>query len=116
MDQPSGWWMFHGDPAHTGNAPGSSIDAALVKSGRFGLLHSLTIGGPVLSTPAVCNGFVYVGLANTLEKTTMCPTESAARFTRSSSPPALSSAPSNGRSTSTSATPTAFAAWARPRR
>lgn len=73
MDQPSGWWMFHGDPAHTGCALGSSIDAALIKSGGFGLLHSLQVGGPILSTPAVCNGYVYVGLANTLEKTLALP-------------------------------------------
>lgn len=73
MDQPSGWWMFHGDQAHTGCALGSSIDAALVKSGGFGLIHSLQVGGPILSTPAVCNGYVYVGLANTLEKTVALP-------------------------------------------
>ena len=73
MDQPSGWWMFHGDPAHTGCAAGSRIDAAMVASGGFGMLYSLNIGGPILSTPAVCNGNIYVGLANTLENTTQLP-------------------------------------------
>jgi outer membrane protein assembly factor BamB len=64
MDQPSGWWMFHGDPGHTGHAAGSSIDSRLLRSGGFGLVHTLSLGGPILSTPAVCNGHVYVGLAN----------------------------------------------------
>lgn len=73
MTEPSGWWMFHGDWDHTGCALESPIDSALVKGGGFGLLHSLRIGGPVLSTPAVCNGYVYVGLANTLMKTKAIP-------------------------------------------
>jgi outer membrane protein assembly factor BamB len=68
MTEPSGWWMFHGDPAHSGYVTGSAINKALLqKPNGFGILHSLNIGGPVLSVPAVCNGFIYVGLANSRE-------------------------------------------------
>ena len=69
MDQPSGWWMYHGDWAHSGAAPpGSSINAAMLSSNGFGILHTLSLGGPVLSVPAVCNGSIYVGLANSLDQ------------------------------------------------
>jgi len=63
---PTGWWMYHGDPAHTGYVgSGSAITADAVKGGRFRTLHTLTMfGGPILSVPAVSEGFVYVGLAN----------------------------------------------------
>lgn len=68
MNQTSGWWMYHGDWAHSGNAPGSSINAQMLSSNGFGILHTLSLGGPVLSVPAVCDGSVYVGLANSLEQ------------------------------------------------
>jgi outer membrane protein assembly factor BamB len=63
---PTGWWMYHGDPAHTGYVgSGSAVTADAIKSGRFQTLHTLTMfGGPILSVPAVSEGFVYVGLAN----------------------------------------------------
>jgi outer membrane protein assembly factor BamB len=61
----SNWWMFHGDPAHTGEAAGSNIDSTSVK--KLALLHSIEVKGSILSTPAVVDGFVYVGLANSLE-------------------------------------------------
>jgi outer membrane protein assembly factor BamB len=62
---PQGWWMYHGDPAHSGYVgSGSAITAAALTSGQFALLHSLNLGGPILSVPAVCGGFIYVGLAN----------------------------------------------------
>jgi outer membrane protein assembly factor BamB len=60
--------MFHGDPAHTGEAQGGAIDAGNVAGLR--LLHSLAVPGSILSTPAVVDGFVIVGLANTLEVAT----------------------------------------------
>jgi outer membrane protein assembly factor BamB len=65
--EPGGWWMYHGDAAHTGRVgpEHSRIDAAALRSGHFGVLHTLNLGGPVLSVPAVCDGFVYVGVANT---------------------------------------------------
>jgi outer membrane protein assembly factor BamB len=61
----SNWWMFHGDPAHTGEASGSSIDSKSVSG--LTLLHSIDVKGSILSTPAVVDGYVYVGLANSLE-------------------------------------------------
>ncbi|HYE27177.1 MAG TPA: hypothetical protein VEA61_02935 [Allosphingosinicella sp.] len=64
MAEPTQWWMFHGDPAHTGYVTGSTINAAMLESGKFGLLHSMNVGGSILSVPAVCDGFIYVGLAN----------------------------------------------------
>ena len=58
--------MYHGDPAHTGYVgSGSAITADAIKNKRFETLHTLTMfGGPILSVPAVSEGFVYVGLAN----------------------------------------------------
>ncbi|MEA2822668.1 MAG: quinohemoprotein ethanol dehydrogenase [Bradyrhizobium sp.] len=61
----SGWWMYHGDPAHTGFVgTGSAINAAALSGGKFGILHTLNVGGSILSVPAVTGGFIYVGLAN----------------------------------------------------
>jgi outer membrane protein assembly factor BamB len=62
---PSNWWMFHGDPAHTGEATGSKIDSTSVSGLK--LLHSIDVKGSILSTPAVVDGYAYVGLANSLE-------------------------------------------------
>jgi len=57
--------MYHGDPAHSGFVgSGSRITAASLAAGRFAVLHTLNLGGPILSVPAVAGGFVYVGLAN----------------------------------------------------
>jgi outer membrane protein assembly factor BamB len=65
MATSSGWWMYHGDPAHSGYiGSGSAINAAAMSGGKFGVLHTLNLGGPILSVPAVSDGFVYVGLAN----------------------------------------------------
>jgi outer membrane protein assembly factor BamB len=65
MATSSGWWMYHGDPAHTGYVgSGSAIDAAALSGGKFGVLHTLNVGGSILSVPAVSDGFIYVGLAN----------------------------------------------------
>jgi outer membrane protein assembly factor BamB len=61
---PTGWWMYHGDPAHTGYVSDSQLNSSNVASQNFSLLHSLQLGGPVLSVPAVTDGFIYVGLAN----------------------------------------------------
>ncbi|MBL8238104.1 MAG: PQQ-binding-like beta-propeller repeat protein [Bryobacterales bacterium] len=59
-----GWWMYHGDPAHTGYVTGGNLTSATVGGGAFKALHTLQLGGPVLSVPAVSQGFIYVGLAN----------------------------------------------------
>jgi outer membrane protein assembly factor BamB len=67
---PTGWWMYHGDPAHTGFVSDSALNSANIntKGGTvqspFTTLHTLSLEGPVLSVPAVSNGFVYVGLGN----------------------------------------------------
>jgi outer membrane protein assembly factor BamB len=64
----TGWWMYHGDPAHTGFVgSGSAINAAALSGKKFGILHTLNIGGSILSVPAVTGGFIYVGLANSRE-------------------------------------------------
>jgi len=62
---PSNWWMFHGDPAHTGEVSGSAIDSSNVANLK--LVASLNVNGSILSTPAVVDGYVYCGLANSLE-------------------------------------------------
>jgi outer membrane protein assembly factor BamB len=65
---PTGWWMYHGDPAHTGYVSDSNLNSTNVRSDAspptFAALYTLSLDGPVLSVPAVTNGFVYVGLAN----------------------------------------------------
>lgn len=61
--QPGGWWMYHGDPGHTGFVSDSELTSATVAQ-SFQTLHTLQLGGPVLSVPAVTDGFVYVGVAN----------------------------------------------------
>lgn len=58
----SNWWMFHGDPAHSGQVQGSRIARDTLD--RFELLHDIEIPGPVLSVPAIVDGMLYVGLAN----------------------------------------------------
>src|SRR5579863_8209190 len=58
----SNWWMYHGDQAHTGLATGSRITSR--NAGTLKVLHDIEIPGPVLSVPAIVDGFVYVGLAN----------------------------------------------------
>lgn len=59
---PSNWWMFHGDPAHSGLATGSAITSA--NAGELKVLHDVSLDGPILSTPALVDGFAYVGTAN----------------------------------------------------
>jgi outer membrane protein assembly factor BamB len=54
--------MHHGDEAHSGYVSASGINRSTV--GRLTLRHELVLDGPVLSTPAVVDGFVYVGVAN----------------------------------------------------
>jgi len=56
--------MFHGDPAHTGEATGSAINSGNVAGLK--LTQSIDVNGSILSTPAVVDGYVYCGLANSL--------------------------------------------------
>ncbi len=61
---PTGWWMYHGDPKHTGYVSDSNLNVASVSSSNFAPLFTLQLGGPVLSVPAIADGFIYVGIAN----------------------------------------------------
>jgi outer membrane protein assembly factor BamB len=61
---PSGWWMYHGDPAHTGFVSDSNLNSTNVNPSSFSTLFELQLGGPILSVPAVADGYVYVGIAN----------------------------------------------------
>ncbi|HEX7312579.1 MAG TPA: PQQ-binding-like beta-propeller repeat protein [Pyrinomonadaceae bacterium] len=57
-----GWWMYHGGPQHGGYVSDSDITAA--NAAQLQTLYTIQLGGPVLSVPAVTDGFVYVGVAN----------------------------------------------------
>jgi outer membrane protein assembly factor BamB len=63
--KPQNWWMYHGDPAHTGQVTDSRIDRGNAASLR--LVHDIDIPGPILSVPALFEGCIYVGLANSHE-------------------------------------------------
>jgi outer membrane protein assembly factor BamB len=56
------WWMFHGDTAHTGEVTDSEINSGTVA--KLTNTFSIDVPGSILSTPAVADGYVYVGLAN----------------------------------------------------
>jgi len=62
MAQQQNWWMFHGDPAHTGEVTDTNITSATVA--KLTNTHSINVPGSILSTPAIVDGFIYVGLAN----------------------------------------------------
>ena len=64
LPPPSGWWMYHGNPEHTGFVSDSNLSTANVAATTFQTLFTLQLGGPVLSVPAITDGFIYVGLAN----------------------------------------------------
>ena len=50
---PEGWWMYHGDPEHTGFVSDSNLNTSTVPSSSFQTLFTLQLGGPILSVPAV---------------------------------------------------------------
>jgi hypothetical protein len=102
---PSGWWMYHGDPEHTGYVSDSDITAKNV--GSLETAFSVYLDGPVLSVPAVTEGFVYVGVANYLK----AQGGTGGPFTRSTSRQERSSRPSSGISVMTFGTPMASRAW-----
>ena len=54
--KPSNWWMYHGDPAHTGLVTGSDINSKNVA--QLKMLHDIPVPGPVLSVPALVDGYV----------------------------------------------------------
>lgn len=62
---PQNWFMYHAGYGHGGNASaGSPLDSTTVASPQFGLLHNIQTNGSILSVPAVVDGYIYVGLAN----------------------------------------------------
>ncbi len=61
---PSGWWMYHGGPDHQGYVSDSELNSGNVNPTAFSTLFTLQLGGPILSVPAVVDGFIYVGIAN----------------------------------------------------
>jgi outer membrane protein assembly factor BamB len=66
MTQPangsSGWWMYHRDPEHSGFVSDSPINSS--NAAQLQIFKELQLDGPILSTPAIVDGFVYVGVAN----------------------------------------------------
>jgi len=63
-EAPSGWWMYHGGPDHQGYVSDSDLNSSNINSTNFTTLFTLQLGGPILSVPAVADGFIYVGIAN----------------------------------------------------
>ncbi|HEV7683918.1 MAG TPA: PQQ-binding-like beta-propeller repeat protein [Pyrinomonadaceae bacterium] len=61
---PSGWWMYHGGPDHQGYVSDSTLNSGNINATAFTTLFTLQLGGPILSVPAVVDGFIYVGIAN----------------------------------------------------
>lgn len=61
-DTPTGWWMYQGGPAHGGYVTDTPINSG--NAGTLYPLHTLQVGGPILSVPAVTDGYAYVGVAN----------------------------------------------------
>jgi outer membrane protein assembly factor BamB len=62
---PQDWFMYHGGYGHGGNASqGSPLTSETVNDQQFGLLHQVQVNGSILSVPAVVDGSIYVGLAN----------------------------------------------------
>lgn len=62
---PQNWFMYHGGYGHGGNAgPGNPLNSQNVNPQTFGLLNQVETDGSILSVPAVVDGFIYVGLAN----------------------------------------------------
>jgi hypothetical protein len=65
---PKDWFMYHGSYGHGGNAISEKLTAELVGNSKdFGLLSCIPTPGSILSVPAIVNGFIYVGLANSRE-------------------------------------------------
>lgn len=61
-DTPTGWWMYQNGQGHGGYVSQGPINAS--NASHLTVLHQLQLNGPVLSVPAVTNGYAYVGVAN----------------------------------------------------
>ena len=67
--QENNWFMYHGGYNHGGYVgSGSSLNSKTVNENDFGLLQEIDLEGSILSVPAVVDGFIYVGVANSLNK------------------------------------------------
>ncbi|MDJ0901622.1 MAG: PQQ-binding-like beta-propeller repeat protein [Xenococcus sp. MO_188.B8] len=63
-NSPPNWWMYHGNPGHTGYVEcGSNICSTNVRQ-SLKVLHNIQLPGPILSVSAVVNRYIYVGIAN----------------------------------------------------
>jgi len=59
------WFMYHGGYNHGGYiGSGSNLTSETVNSKDFGLLRSVDLEGSILSVPAIVDGYIYVGVAN----------------------------------------------------
>ncbi|HEX8209693.1 MAG TPA: PQQ-binding-like beta-propeller repeat protein [Longimicrobium sp.] len=61
-DTPQGWWMYQGGPAHGGYVTDTPIDSS--NAATLETAFTVQLDGPVLSVPAVTDGYAYVGVAN----------------------------------------------------
>ncbi len=62
---PQNWFMYHAGYGHGGNAgAGSPLNSGTVAPAGFGLIKSISTNGSILSVPAIVDGYIYVGLAN----------------------------------------------------
>lgn len=59
---PTGWWMYQGGPAHGGYVTDTPINSG--NASKLQTAFTLQVGGPILSVPAVTDGYAYVGVAN----------------------------------------------------
>ena len=61
----SNWFMYHGGYSHGGYInSGSNLNSKTVNPKDFGLLRSLDLQGSILSVPAIVDGYIYAGVAN----------------------------------------------------
>ena len=105
---PAGWWMYHGDPAHTGFVSDSNLNTATVASTSFQTLFTLQLGGPILSVPAVTED----SSTSASQIITRLRAAMAAPCTKSTSRPERSSTLLAGTLARTTKTRTALPAWA----
>jgi hypothetical protein len=66
----SNWWMYRGTPAHTRYFDLQSRDLNSTSVKTMEALYRLHLDGPILSAPAVVDGYIYVRVANYHRATT----------------------------------------------
>lgn len=62
-DTQQGWWMYQGGPGHGGYVTDTPIRSSTIGQGPA-QTFTVQLGGPILSVPAVTDGYAYVGVAN----------------------------------------------------